>query len=765
MNIWAWVYDKQEQLRERGQHRLAAVMDELPTAVCDMRHEQAEGMLPEGLALASDLEEPWVEIFLRHWLMQSRVLHRYQGRDNLEGCVALLEFSHRPGNRDCPQSLCVVQDFANCYGVTDGPGYVQERLSVTEEALGRIDPTWPCFECISLERAGALEDAGRLQDAVDFIDAQLEAATAADVVRSHDKMFRNKAHCLVLLGRSEEALALLRAAPPSSASGVSGAVGYKIALALALSAVGQPQDASRTLPALDDIDDSDGRDWLSVLEQLVVARCRDNDPELGRQAAAVVHRFEANGALWSTAETALMAARLAAHRGLREQARTLLRLAVEVRAELKAPHHLDEALERTRSLIERTPAESLDPRITAPEALDYEALPETPDAALELLGAGCTRWPDDARLATLYGVVLSHLGLTSGARRHLESFLRAHPGAQEVAHTLGKVLRDTDRHDDLEALVQDEFGADDPMGRWLLASSHERAGRLALAIDGFNEMLALDPDADLARARLCQIAGKERRWDDALALAGALVERHEPGSHDWDRIVAATAVGRWDIVRASAARLGMELDDGDAPLDEPIDETWGGVWIRTARGQSYWATRTGPVTARIETITGDREDRERQDDVVLFDPAPVDRDETQERTLFTYRELDVLCLGQRRAFTIDAVHPGADALQKLVDTMGGVSMRLQRRSGDEYMLTVPGTDGGEDEEVPGVYLSAAVPADTDLEQLHGALTAAANAWPGPAIWIELCEALVETHGPAYANELVRQRAVAEACGM
>ncbi|MBV1859432.1 MAG: hypothetical protein KUG77_13550, partial [Nannocystaceae bacterium] len=330
MNIWAWVHDKQEQLRERGHHRLAAVMNELPTAVCDMRHEQAEAMVPEGLALAADVEEPWIEIFLRHWLMQSRVLHRYQGRDNLERCVALLEFSHRPGNRDCPQSLCVVQDFANCYGVTDGPGYAQERLSVTEEALGRIDPTWPCFECISLERAGALEDAGRLQDAVDFIDAQLEAATAADVVRSHDKMFKNKAHCLVLLGRSEEALSLLRSAPPSSASGESGAVGYKIAMAEALFAVEQPEDAARMLPDLSDIDDSDGRDWLAVVEQLVAADCRDNDPELGRHAATVVHRFEANGALWSTAETALMAARLAAHRGLRLQAETLVHLALAV---------------------------------------------------------------------------------------------------------------------------------------------------------------------------------------------------------------------------------------------------------------------------------------------------------------------------------------------------------------------------------------------------------------------------------------------------
>ncbi|MGH1344904.1 MAG: tetratricopeptide repeat protein [Nannocystales bacterium] len=756
MNIWAWIYDKQEQLRLQGHHRLATVIDALPTAVCDMRHEQAEAMVPEGLALAADLEEPWVEIYLRHWLMQSRVLHRYQGRDNLEDCVALLEFSHRPGNRDCPQSLCVVQDFANCYGVTDGPGYAQERLSVTEEALGRIDPTWPCFECISLERASALQDAGRLQDAVDFIDAQLEAATAADVVRSHDKMFKNKAHCLVLLGRSEEALALLRAAPPSSASGQSGALGYKVALAEALAAVGQPKDAALTLPALEEIDDSDGRDWLAVVERLVAAQCLDNTTALGRQAAAVVHRFEANGALWSTAETALMAARLAAHRGLRHQGQTLVQLATQARNELKAPHHLDEALAQTRTLLEQTPLVSMDAGITGPDALNSETLPKADDAALELLGVGCSRWPDDARLAILRGSLLSQLGLTSGARRSLETFLQAHPDARDVAKVLGGVLRDTGQHEALETLVQERFEADDPLGRWLLATSHEKAGRLALAVEGFKEMLVYDPEADAARARLCEIAAKQRRWEDALALSGVLVECNDPGPHDWDRMVAATALERWGIVRASAARLGMDVAPGDAP----IDEHWGGAWIRTGRGHTYWATRTGPVTARIETISGDREARERQDDVVLFDPAPVERDETDEHTLFTYRELDTLRQGERRAFTIDAVHPGPEALQKLVDTMGDFSLRLQQRSGEEYRLTAPG-----DEDVPGIYLFAAVPATADLEQLHGALTAAANAWPGPAVWVELCEALVAAHGPAYANELARQRAVAESYGM
>ena len=149
MDIWAWVQSKKRALRAAGHVRLATIMTRLPTLVCDMKHEQAESLVPEGLVLARQLDEPWIEIFLRHWLMQSRVLDRRQGRANLEECVELLELAHRDNNRECPQSVCVVQDFANCYGIADGPGYADDRLRVSAETLARIDPTWPCFRCIS----------------------------------------------------------------------------------------------------------------------------------------------------------------------------------------------------------------------------------------------------------------------------------------------------------------------------------------------------------------------------------------------------------------------------------------------------------------------------------------------------------------------------------------------------------------------------------------------------------------------------------------
>ena len=156
-----------------------------------------------------------------------------------------------------------------------------------------------------------------------------------------------------------------------------------------------------------------------------------------------------------------------------------------------------------------------------------------------------------------------------------------------------------------------------------------------------------------------------------------------------------------------------------------------------------------------------RPDRERQDDVVLFDPAPVDREESGERTITTYRELHVLHEGRRRAFTIDAVHPGDEALRTLVDDLDTFDLRLQKRSGDGYALTPPDAD----DSVPGVYLSASVDEDADLEALHRQLLAAVESWPGAAVWLELCQALVVERGSAYADELERQQSVAERHGM
>ena len=210
VNIWGWVGDTMRELEENGQGRLALLIDRLPSAVLDGDIAEVEAIVPEALALARALELPWVEIYLRHWHMQSI----RGGFETLPQAVELLEFSHRPEHVACPQSVCTVQDVAIAYGDADGPGFAAERLAVTDETLERIDATWPCFACIVGEKVDALNDAGRHEEALSVAHAGREAM-AASGLDNRERDFESRA--LLALGRAEEALEAARERPGEEA--------------------------------------------------------------------------------------------------------------------------------------------------------------------------------------------------------------------------------------------------------------------------------------------------------------------------------------------------------------------------------------------------------------------------------------------------------------------------------------------------------------------------------------------------------------------
>ena len=126
--IWDWVGEAKRALVESGRERLAHLMGEMPRYTCDEKHAQLDAIYPEALALARASKNPWIEVFVRHWNLQSRILRRHQVGDWMGEAVSLIEFANRPETRDCPQSICTTQDLVNCYGNIDGPGYAEERV-------------------------------------------------------------------------------------------------------------------------------------------------------------------------------------------------------------------------------------------------------------------------------------------------------------------------------------------------------------------------------------------------------------------------------------------------------------------------------------------------------------------------------------------------------------------------------------------------------------------------------------------------------------
>jgi len=208
MDIWRWLSAKREELRETGNDRLADLLDELPDAVIADDNANVEAMVPEALALTRALDDPWVEIFIRHWYRQMR----RGGRGELPDAVELFELAHRDANVDCPQSVCVVQDLAIAYAGADPRGYATQRLEVSGETLRRIDPSWQCFACISGEYSDALRDLDRHDEALAFEEQQRRATLDAGAPWSVSELLAGAADSLIALGRADEALERLDAA-------------------------------------------------------------------------------------------------------------------------------------------------------------------------------------------------------------------------------------------------------------------------------------------------------------------------------------------------------------------------------------------------------------------------------------------------------------------------------------------------------------------------------------------------------------------------
>ena len=129
MDITAWLGTLQNELREAGQERTALLIDRIPELTHDNKRAQVEALLPEALAAARALKNPWLEIYFRHWEMRTRLSNNGEGETALSDVVALLELAHREENLSCPQSVCTTHDISGCYANVDGPGWAERGIS------------------------------------------------------------------------------------------------------------------------------------------------------------------------------------------------------------------------------------------------------------------------------------------------------------------------------------------------------------------------------------------------------------------------------------------------------------------------------------------------------------------------------------------------------------------------------------------------------------------------------------------------------------
>jgi tetratricopeptide (TPR) repeat protein len=757
LDIWDWVGRFVEDQREAGNHRLAQLILKIPDATCDDRHAEVDALVPEALALARAQKHAWAEIFVRHWHLQSRVLHRHEVKDSLAEAVSLLEFANRPELRDCPQSVCVTQDLACCYGDKDGPGYVAERLAVASETLARIDPSWPCFDCISGEYVSALFDASRPADALEFIETQRQKLSQFGELELGSNLARDRAEALLLLGRNEEALRQLDDWDAEGA-GAHGQLEQELLRARVLTALGRAKEAREMLPAIERISGTPAlyQRFIQATVGLIAAGEHENGWRVGRSLALLANKLEKNGANYLATSAAVDCAELALGRSSPNVAGHWLSRAEQLLGRLRRPEVLRERLDSLRKTLDAVPAR------TPPELPDSaddvrDRLGDDPEAALELLHASRQAFPDSSLLARQEAAALRAIGLEHEAERRLVSELARSPESPELFSDVATLLLDAGRHDDLELLLDEQSKAASPgvatLVLWLRARSLEARGKRSACRDVLRQLVAMDASPVAPRKLLARL---ERELGDpaaALALLDALSAELDPGEVDWDRMVAATLVGAWDAVRASAARLGMELE-GEGPVDVPMGLCRIRFDDQAGSPAVYFATRTGPVTARIIEIAGAA--HEHFGDRVVFEAAPLNPDppaEPGERHVFVFPLIETLERGGYRSFALDGVHPGDAELAALEASLSELGVELQQRSGDDYEVM------SDDGSLRGVYALIAAPERVSDRELHVALSAKCSAWEKPVVWLGLAALLGD------APELERQREIALQYGL
>lgn len=734
MDIWQWVQDLGPELRKSGHGRLADLIRRIPSETVDDHHDRVDALAPEALALARAAGLPWVEVFVRHWHLQSRVLHRSQGESALGEAVALVDFSHSEPARGCPQAVCTVQDLAACYAQVDGPGYAPERADVSKETLARIDPTWPCFTCISTEHSAALRDGGDPQAALAFLDGQQRALAAAGLANERYSLLPERIQGLIDLGRDEEALAAIDDALANGRRDESQRRSRRIDRARVLARLGRADEALAVLPDLSDIlpTPSHYEPYADALVRLVDRGARPNDGALGRLLQRFITRLQAQGSYRLPFLIADAAARLAVRRRAAPVARLHLAAMERLATRLHRPAGAPARLAAVRALV------------AAAETRDLSEEPSDPEDLFLAADAAHTAAPDDPELARRRAQALVDLGFGDEAAAALESFLAAHPHDAPAIYALSDAYVQAGRLDRHRALLGGLLAdpATESIGRWLAARQLARDGDLAASNTHLGALLETHPHSLAAHFLRASNARAQGDWPTALRMLDAMVALgDEPGPLDWDRMVAATMLGAWAKVRESAARLGIQIDGTDAP----IDEVWEYCLIRiehpSGKRQELFARRTGPVTARILQIS--RIDQpQRLLDVVVFDARPLNDPKTEapdEPPVYLYAEVAPLHRADYSAYSIDGVHPGEPVLKAMRKALEPVRGAVQVQSGERYRVTAP--DGADH---PGVFIFVAFPPGTDLAAASAALRDATRDLPHPLVWPALAAAAGDT---------------------
>jgi|GEM_PF-2841896 len=757
MDVWQWVEEKVNHLREKNHHRLANIIFDIPMAVHDRNYDQVDALFPEGLALARQLNDAWLEVYLRHWYLQSKVLGQKKAKGMAHEAVDLLNFAHQKETKECPQRICVVQDLTNCYEITDGPGYAQERINVAEETLATIDGSWGCYLCIGSELISALIDAKQYQIAENKLAELRIEMEKNNTYKPNSSFVLYKTKLLIKQNKLKAAKKLISNYSDKHDEKES-KYDKKIKLALIYACQAQYKKSLKKCLSFDKVISRPSlvNEYSETIYLLAKAGKISVDVDLLEKFDQLSQKLLNNGAYRDSFDICVYFTELAIKHKFFIRAEfalaTMKHILPQLRKDLGASEQLQTLDEQLQAQIQSVTPFHKENNLAALYDFEFESIDAKAFAVLKAL----EDWPYAERLVMLAADIYHHFGKQTQVIELLQGKIKACPDQTSFIVRLGQSLIEYEQKTQFLELFDQLVVANIPNDEqvkifWLYVKAH-RYSNQSQALLYLQRIIKLEPFDLTALTMLADIYITLENYDQAQNIYDQLARMQpDDNQHQWDLLVVATLLKDWASINSIAKTLQcawVDNNESSAIQHKPIMLQFAFEGEIT----TYYANRTGPATACVTDIKP-MDYPQKFNHQVVFRPIALNildqmNDEAKPcdqegNILLLYSVVKVTQACEYFIFDLHGAHPGESQLQALMTLFADYNITYDIARVDDYIVYLMYNDdhGDFDEDLPGIYIKLAAPAGCDLTELSQKLQAFSSQQKHPLIWPILLEAI------------------------
>lgn len=200
------------------------------------------------------------------------------------------------------------------------------------------------------------------------------------------------------------------------------------------------------------------------------------------------------------------------------------------------------------------------------------------------------------------------------------------------------------------------------LGRLAHQKGHLPAARLLYACAA-----GLAPEWEVVWFNRGLVAKAQRRWPACRTFyqRAAELDPNDPPAW-WNLGIAATALGDWKTARAAWSRYGINVPDGNGPIDMDL----GAVPIRVSpddQPEVVWCQRLDPARAVIRSVPMAQSGRG-YGDILLHDGDARGTRFHHDREVPVFDELQVLAPGRLQTFEVQIAAPTEDDVERLQES-------------------------------------------------------------------------------------------------